>query len=113
LVTISLVGIRSLKSGTFGLASGLLGEKMDDTFFKVIACVVTIVVLLFWLLISFKCIEHGIGGKIFFDSQQEEKRDGEMRETGDMDCSVDLPHLTYATGHPPSSDSSTPVDKEV
>jgi tellurite resistance protein TehA-like permease len=58
--------IYMLIAGCFGLATGLLGRSFDDHFFKVVATVVAIIVLLFWLLVSFKTIQHTLDGRLFF-----------------------------------------------
>ena len=48
------------------MASGLLGQKCNDTFFKIVAVVVTVVVLLFWFVVTFKCLVGAIDGTLFF-----------------------------------------------
>jgi hypothetical protein len=52
--------------GTFGLASGFLGQQFDNNFFKVVACIDTVVVVLFWFWVSGKCIQRTIDGRLFF-----------------------------------------------
>jgi tellurite resistance protein TehA-like permease len=52
--------------GTFGLASGVLSGQLDSTFFRVVATVVTITVVGFWILVSVKSILLLVGdGKRF------------------------------------------------
>ena len=41
-------------------------------FFKIVGIIVTIVVLLFWFVVSFKCIQHGIDGQLFFEKTPHE-----------------------------------------
>lgn len=79
-----------LTIGTFAVASGLLGEHFDDTFFKVVDCLFTILVVICWLIVSFKCIEHTIDGKLFFEQPGAEKLDdrdikAEKAETSNSD----------------------------
>ena len=103
---------RRLTLGTFGLASGLLGQKMDDAFFKVVACAFTLVVLLFWILVSFKCIQYGVNGMTLSASLSEKERNrrikGERMANG-SNGSADLTHFAYIPGHSPSSEFSIPV----
>jgi SNF family Na+-dependent transporter len=40
-----------LTVGTFALASGVLGREFNNDFFRVVTCVVTVVVVLFWMLV--------------------------------------------------------------
>src|ERR1700724_2543048 len=53
--------------GTFGLASGFLGEHLDNTSFKVIACIDTLVVVIMWIWVGIKCIQQTIDGRLFFE----------------------------------------------
>jgi hypothetical protein len=57
----------SLTAGTFAVASGFLGERFDDHFFRVVACIFTLIVVILWLWVSIKCVEHTIDGKLFFE----------------------------------------------
>lgn len=62
------------------MASGLLGERFGDTFFKIVAVVVTFVVALFWVLVSVKCILGAIDGSLFFEiGKLERKVKGDSR----------------------------------
>jgi len=87
---ISSLGLRDLILGTFGLASGLLGEKCDNTFFKVVSVVDTIVVLLFWFIVAFNCLVGAIDGSLFFEdgpSRGEEKaRKGDGSQSTPSKC---------------------------
>ena len=73
---------RNLTSGTFGLASGLLGEKFDNTFFKVVSVVDTVVVLLFWLVVAFNCLVGAIDGSLFFEDRPSRKGKRNGNEDG-------------------------------
>lgn len=55
-----------LTTGTFGLSSGFLGQQFNNSFFKVVACVDTVVVIFFWFWVSAKCIQQTIDGRLFF-----------------------------------------------
>ena len=93
------------------MSSGYLGEHLDNTFFKVIACIDTVVVLIMWLWVSGKCIQQTIDGRLFFekgfhessskkglDETQKawkrnvctaESREGDLELSGDTDGSID------------------------
>jgi|SRR5579859_565261 len=58
---------KGLMVGTFGLASGFLGEHLENTFFKVIACIDTVVVTMMWIWVSIKCIQQTVDGRLFFE----------------------------------------------
>lgn len=49
------------------MASGFLGEHLGNTFFKVIACIDTVVVTIMWIWVSIKCIQQTIDGRLFFE----------------------------------------------
>lgn len=54
------------------MASGVLGDKFDDTFFKIVAVVVTVVVVVFWLVVLYKSIQGAINGSLFFEMGERE-----------------------------------------
>jgi len=91
-------------SGTFGLASGLLGEKCDNAFFKVVAVVDAVVVLLFWFIVSFNCLVGAIDGKLFFGERP--RRDTANGQNGSKVRQKDF----KATS---ASDLSTKVNSDV
>lgn len=53
--------------GTFGLSSGFLGKQLDNKFFKVVACIDTVVVVIMWIWVSVKCIQQTWDGRLFFE----------------------------------------------
>ena len=59
--------MRVLIAGTFAVASGILGDRFNDNFFKVFASICTVLVVIFWLWVSFKCVQHTIDGRLFFE----------------------------------------------
>jgi len=67
--------------GTFGLASGVLGEQFDSTFFKVVATVVTITVVGFWVLVLIKSVLLAVGdGKMFMEISMGRRRDVPVKD---------------------------------
>ena len=84
---------------------------MGDAFFKIVSCAVTVVVLLFWILVSIKCIQYGINGTILSASPLEKEGNKRIRGAtmvNGNDGSMNLTCLAYAPGHSPSSESSIP-----
>jgi hypothetical protein len=63
--------------GTFGLASGFMGQQFNNSFFKVVACIDTVVVILFWFWVSGKCIQQTIDGRLFFKQRFHESHSNE------------------------------------
>ena len=53
--------------GTFGLSSGFLGQLLHNTFFKVVACIETVIVVVLWIWVSLECIQQTIDGRLFFE----------------------------------------------
>ena len=52
--------------GTFSLCSSQLGKELDLQFFNIVACIVTVFVILLWTLVATRTIIEGWKGEIFY-----------------------------------------------
>jgi len=104
-LVISTSDYSDLRLGTFGLASGLLGEKFDNAFFKVVSVVDTIVVLLFWLVVAFKCIVGAIDGSLFFGDRPSPGAEKAKKENGSP-----MKKREYKGSSPSGSSTMVPSD---
>lgn len=52
--------------GTFSLCSSQLGKALDLQFFNIVACIVTICVILLWILVASRTLIEGWKGEIFY-----------------------------------------------
>jgi len=52
--------------GTFALCSSQLGKALDLQFFNIVACIVTVCVILLWGLVAMRTLIEGWKGEIFY-----------------------------------------------
>jgi hypothetical protein len=52
--------------GTFALCCIQLGKELDNSFFSILATVVTVCVLLLWIMVAVLTVYDGLKGEIFY-----------------------------------------------